>query len=101
MDLKFNPSNWNPLPKKKFLGYKKYYDFSWILDKVMNWNDEIKKKISVDLVDRLPLGITYYNDLDKSTVFTHLGETIEDMSEFTKQRREFIEYVVKIIKDAN
>ena len=90
--IKFNSSSWNPLPKKKFNGYKKHYDFSWILENVMGWNDEIKKEISVDLIERAtPIGILYYNN-------TYLGEPIEDVNEFFKQRREYIEYIVKRIK---
>ena len=43
----------------------------------MDWDDEIKKEISVDLIERVtPLGILYYNN-------TYFGESITDIDEFS------------------
>ena len=71
------------------------YDFEWIEKEVRQWSRDIRRKLSVDMLcTMLPDGITYYYDLDKSVVCTHLRESINDLSEYRRQRNDYIKKVV-------
>lgn len=99
--LKFNPSSWKLdlfKTRKPFIGYKKIYDFSWMLESIKkNISLLDRKNISVELLDHsLPLGLNYFpiggNNYQSI-------EELENVDEYFKQREKYLSYIVKLIKD--
>ena len=72
---------------------KPRYDFSWISEKVSKWPRELRTPENIKRM--LPSGIFWWFDLTGGIIKTHLGEPIEDFSEYWKLREKWIDENIK------
>lgn len=79
---------------------KNKYRFDNIRHTVMNWNPELRKTMTKQMIYMIPYGLFYWSDLEKGLIMKdYFGEVIDDYEDWEKQREEYIEELYKQLKN--
>lgn len=79
---------------------EKKYRFDNIRHTVMNWNPEVRKTMTKQMIYMIPHGLFYWSDLKKGLIIKdYFGEVIDDYEDWEKQREEYIDNLYNELKN--
>jgi hypothetical protein len=74
------------------------YKFDYIKEVVDSWNEEVKKRLTKDMIINTPyyvtlpyVGLTDTHEFKTSNLIDYYGQEIDDFEEWNKEREEYID----------